>query len=140
DRARGLLFHLCAMRGTGLIGMTGKRLTAISALSLLAALTMTSRAQTPPPAKSATSFAITCSGSAAKNTGPLDGRLFLLLSTNPAEEPRLQIHDNPKTQIVFGMDLEGWKPGEARAFDASQPGIFGFPIRGLENLKPGEYF
>ena len=42
---------------------------------------------------------------------PLDGRLLLLLSTDPSAEPRLQINDSPNTQIVFGTDVENWKPG-----------------------------
>jgi hypothetical protein len=67
---------------------------------------------------------------------PLDGRLLLLLSTDPSAEPRLQINDTPNTQIVFGTDVENWKPGTlARIGDNA----FGYPIRTLSQLKPGEY-
>ena len=67
---------------------------------------------------------------------PLDGRLLLLLSTDPSAEPRLQINDSPNTQIVFGTDVENWKPGTlARVGDNA----FGYPIRTLSQLKPGEY-
>jgi hypothetical protein len=68
---------------------------------------------------------------------PLDGRLLLLLSTDPAAEPRLQITDGPDTQIVFGMDVENWKPGAPLAFD---PRAQGWPLLRLADLKPGEYF
>ena len=100
-------------------------------------MTMSSLAQTSPGTPPAPVFAITFD--AAKSATPLDGRLLLLLSTNPAEEPRFQINDSPKTQIVFGMDVENWKPGEARVMDSTDAGIFGHPIRSLRDLKAGEY-
>ena len=77
---------------------------------------------------------------AGKSAVPLDGRLFLLLSTDPAEEPRLQVNDTPKTQIVFGMDVENWKPGEVRTLDKANGSFFGYPLWSLGDLKPGEYF
>jgi len=82
-------------------------------------------------------FAVTFD--AVKSAAPLDGRLLLLLSTDPAEEPRFQINDSPKTQIVFGLDVNDWKPGEARTVDAENAGVFGYPVRNLRDLKPGEY-
>ncbi len=39
-----------------------------------------------------------------------DGRLLLLVSTDSTGEPRFQISDDPVTQQVFGMDVEGWRP------------------------------
>jgi hypothetical protein len=70
--------------------------------------------------------------------GPLDGRLLLLLSTDPSAEPRFQISDTDiaKSQQVFGIDVEGWKPGEAKSFDAS---ILGYPAESLGDVKPGRY-
>ena len=45
---------------------------------------------------------------------PLDGRLLLLLSTDPSAEPRTQISNiYPRTQIVFGVDVDGLQPGQA---------------------------
>ena len=53
--------------------------------------------------------------------GPLDGRLLLLLSTDDKEEPRLQISDTELgTQQVFGIDVDGWKPGAVATFDAER--------------------
>jgi hypothetical protein len=66
----------------------------------------------------------------------LDGRLLLLLSTDPKDEPRFQINDGPNSQLVFGIDVENWKPGTAQTIDAK---AFGYPIRSLAGLKPGEY-
>ncbi len=42
---------------------------------------------------------------------PLDGRLLILFSTDPSAEPRFQINDSPKTQVVFGVDVDGFRPG-----------------------------
>ncbi|MCS7043289.1 MAG: hypothetical protein NZR01_10905 [Bryobacteraceae bacterium] len=74
---------------------------------------------------------------AARADRPLDGRLLLLLSTDPSSEPRFQITDGPKTQIVFGQDVEGWKPGSRLRF---QPDTPGYPYERFEDLKPGRYF
>src|SRR4249920_2028019 len=49
---------------------------------------------------------------ASRSQTPLDGRLLLLLSNDPSEEPRMQIDDTPKSQMVFGVTVDGWKPGE----------------------------
>jgi hypothetical protein len=67
---------------------------------------------------------------------PLDGRLLLLLSNDPSAEPRFQISDGPSSQIVFGADVEDWKPGAVREFPAD---AFGYPVRSLKAVKPGEY-
>ena len=70
--------------------------------------------------------------------GPLDGRLLLLLSTDPSAEPRFQISDTDvaKSQQVFGIDVLGWKPGEAKSFDAS---VLGYPAEALSDVKAGRY-
>lgn len=70
-------------------------------------------------------------------SGPLDGRLLLLLSTDGKAEPRFQISDGPETQVVFGIDVENWKPGEPAVVDAR---AFGYPVRSTAALKAGEYF
>ncbi|MGA7857163.1 MAG: alpha/beta hydrolase-fold protein, partial [Terracidiphilus sp.] len=68
---------------------------------------------------------------------PLDGRLLLLLSTDPSDEPRNQIDDTPRSQIVFGMTVDGWKPDEPAVVDASASG---YPIQSLKDLPPGDYY
>jgi hypothetical protein len=67
---------------------------------------------------------------------PLDGRLLLVLSTDPSDEPRNQIDDTPRSQIVFGLTVDGWKPGQPALVDAS---AWGYPIRSLKDVPPGEY-
>ena len=75
---------------------------------------------------------------ASLETGPLDGRLLLLLSTDPAAEPRFQVRDTDaaKSQQVFGIDVDGWKPGEEAVFDGS---VLGYPAESLGDVKPGRY-
>jgi len=68
---------------------------------------------------------------------PLDGRLLLVLSTSAGDEPRNQVDISPRTQIVFGITVDGWKPGEAAVVDA---GASGYPIRSLKNVPAGDYF
>src|SRR5215204_2511108 len=67
----------------------------------------------------------------------LDGRLLLLISTNNEREPRLQISEDLNTQQVFGLDVTGWKAGDTKTVDAN---AFGYPVRSLSDLKPGEYW
>lgn len=67
----------------------------------------------------------------------LDGRLLLLISTNNDREPRFQINEDLTTQQVFGLDVDGWKPGETKTVDQN---AFGYPIRTLSQIKPGEYW
>jgi hypothetical protein len=68
---------------------------------------------------------------------PIDGRLLLLISTDSTQEPRFQIVDGFRSQQVFGIDVENWKPGETRYFD---DGVLGYPIESLSNLTPGCYW
>lgn len=74
---------------------------------------------------------------AAGSEQPLDGRMLLLLSTDGSAEPRFQINDSPASQIVFGVDVDGLKPGQAAVVDER---AFGYPVRSLAQLKAGDYF
>jgi hypothetical protein len=66
-----------------------------------------------------------------------DGRLLLLLSKDDKEEPRFQMGDGLNTQLIFGVDVEGMKPGDKIVID---DGAFGFPIRNVDNIPAGDYF
>ena len=67
----------------------------------------------------------------------LDGRIFILLSTDSSEEPRMQINLSVKTQIMFGTDVEALAPGQSVV--VSSDNAYGYPIRFLKNVPPGEY-
>ena len=72
----------------------------------------------------------------AQSKTPLDGRVLVMLSKDPAEEPRLQISDSPKTQQIFGVDVEGWRPGDDAVVDAS---TLGYPVESLTQVPAGKY-
>jgi hypothetical protein len=72
-----------------------------------------------------------------RSAQPIDGRILLLLSTNPTAEPRMQINLSPRTQMVFGLDLDQLQPGQTVTVDDS---AFGYPIRYLHDVPPGDYY
>jgi hypothetical protein len=67
---------------------------------------------------------------------PLDGRLLLVLSTDPSDEPRNQIDDTPRSQIVFGLTVDAWHPGQPAVVDEA---AWGYPIRSLKDVPAGDY-
>jgi hypothetical protein len=73
---------------------------------------------------------------AERSSSPLDGRLLLMISADTGGEPRTQVSATVSTAQVFGVDVDGWKPGEVRYIDAS---AFGYPLRSLNQLKSGRY-
>jgi hypothetical protein len=46
-----------------------------------------------------------------KSAAPLDGRILVMLSADNAEEPRFQITNDAETQLIFGINVDGLKPG-----------------------------
>ncbi len=88
----------------------------------------------PLPFAAAQSFSVTFP--AERSAQPLDGRLLLVLSTDPSEEPRMQIDDSPRSQMVFGVTMDGWRSGEPAVVDGKAAG---YPIQSLKDVPPGEY-
>ncbi len=70
------------------------------------------------------------------HSSAFDGRLLLMLSVDSTAEPRFQIGEGLNTQLVFGVDVEGWRDGEQKTVNGE---TFGFPIRSLANVPPGRY-
>ena len=68
---------------------------------------------------------------------PLDGRLLLMLSTDPSAEPRFQIKDGPQTQLIFGIDVDALRPNESATIDGR---ALGYPIQSLADVPEGDYF
>ena len=66
----------------------------------------------------------------------LDGRVLVMLSTDPKEEPRFQIHDGPKTQQIFGIDVDGLQPEQEAVVGAAAQG---YPIESVRQVPPGHY-
>jgi hypothetical protein len=75
-------------------------------------------------------------GERAAEPAPLDGRLLLLLSNDLGDEPRMQINDTPASQNIFGLTLNGARPGSEVTVDDSAAG---YPHLHLSELPPGKY-
>jgi len=73
---------------------------------------------------------------AERSKDPIDGRMLLLISADGSAEPRFQVSDGPRTQLVFGIDVDGLKPGEEAVFDKT---AFGYPLRSIADIPPGDY-
>src|SRR6202044_1648998 len=80
--------------------------------------------------------AVSVSFPAAQSSKPLDGRVLFLLSNDPSEEPRMQIDDTPRSQMVFGVTVDGLKPGQSVAVGDTAAG---YPIKSLKDVPPGDY-
>ena len=58
-----------------------------------------------------------------------------MLSTDPKDEPRFQINDSPKTQQIFGIDVDGLQPEQEAVIDAT---VLGYPVESLRQVPPGQ--
>jgi hypothetical protein len=115
--------------------ISGSRFPLHNLGAAILALTCMAFAQAQPAHVSPPRFSV--SVPAGNNNATLDGRVYLLLSTNPDDEPRMQIDDTPSSQIMFGVDVEGLKPGQSVVVDEHADG---YPVRSLRDLPAGEYF
>jgi hypothetical protein len=108
--------------------------TTFSMAGLVLALTSAAALADTPPKD--LSFSI--SFPAAKSAEPIDGRVILMLSPREGVEPRTLVSgDKPlKSPYLFGMQVEGLKPGAAAVID---PKVFGWPAASLKAIKAGDY-
>jgi hypothetical protein len=62
-----------------------------------------------------------------------------MVSTDGTSEPRFQIKRSnyPDTQLIFGIDVDGLKPGEIVVIDDC---VFGYPLTSIATIPPGEYW
>ncbi|MFC1726878.1 hypothetical protein ACFL4T_14745 [candidate division KSB1 bacterium] len=68
--------------------------------------------------------------------GALDGRVLLLISKDDSREPRFQITYRINSQQIYGVNVDGLKPGDKAVFDKE---VFGFPVQSIAGIPPGEY-
>jgi hypothetical protein len=66
----------------------------------------------------------------------LDGRVLVMLSTDTKDEPRFQINDGPKTQQIFGIDVDGLQPEQEAVVGAT---ALGYPVESPRQIPPGHY-
>ncbi|QNJ98988.1 alpha/beta hydrolase-fold protein [Constantimarinum furrinae] len=86
--------------------------------------------------KESSQFSIDVTLSDSLELDSVDGRLLLMLSNNDEAEPRFQINDGPTTQLIFGKNVDGLKPGATVTFTGED---FGFPIESLRDIPSGDY-
>jgi len=86
------------------------------------------------PAAAQTSFSVSFDRAVA--SGPIDGRVLLMLAKDGEREPRLQVTAGINAIQVFGVDANGLRSGETVTFDNS---VFGYPFDSLADLPDGEY-
>ncbi|HMI50326.1 MAG TPA: alpha/beta hydrolase-fold protein [Candidatus Saccharimonadales bacterium] len=106
----------------------------IPALSIFSALALTLAAATTNAAPGP-QFSVRFAPS--RSAAALDGRVFILLSTNPDAEPRMQINGSVNSQLIFGLDVDAWQPDQPIVVNEN---AYGYPIKNLRDLKPGEYY
>ncbi len=106
-------------------------------MRLISALALTSVLTAGAPsahAQDAARFTVSLPDGAA---APVDGRVLLLFSTDDAREPRFQISDTSlNSQQVFGVNVDGFKAGDAAPFDAA---VLGYPMESLRDIPAGTY-
>ena len=72
---------------------------------------------------------------ASAHSGPITGRVFVMISRTGEREPRLQIG---RTGVpFFGRDVERLAPGQAAVIDETD---LGTPVERLRDLPAGDYF
>jgi len=106
----------------------------ICALSMLA-LCLVSCGSSSEGLKNPLKFGI--SFSEEINPEPLDGRILLIIAKKGEREPRFQIDRSLNTQQIFGVDIDGLKPGDTAIIDDR---VFGNPIESLADIPAGEYW
>jgi hypothetical protein len=72
---------------------------------------------------------------AALPSGPVTGRIILVIATTDRPEPRLQIA--PNTTPIFGVDVESLAPDQPAIIDQT---TFGHPVDNLLQLPSGDYY
>ena len=73
----------------------------------------------------------------AVDSGPITGRVFVVISKNNRTEPRLQAGSYSGSVPFYGLDVQSLKPDEPAVIDASN---LGYPIASLNQLPAGDYY
>ncbi|MEX6632290.1 hypothetical protein [Hyphococcus lacteus] len=86
-------------------------------------------------AASAESFRVKLPNSAPE--AAYDGRIILILTPDGEKEPRYQVSANFDAAQVFGVTVDGLKPGQYADIGTD---VLGFPAKDLKEVPAGEYF
>src|SRR5271157_2998871 len=94
--------------------------------------------QTPPAKNSAAQPRFAISFDSKLSHSPLDGRVYVVISTKEDPEPRTQIlEEEVKSQQVFGVDVDALAPGQ-NAIIAED--ALGYPTANFRNIPAGDYW
>ena len=63
--------------------------------------------------------------------------MLLLLATHDDKEPRFLVNNSADSQLIFGLNVNGWKSGTDTVIDKD---AIGFPLADLSKLPPGTYY
>ena len=118
-------------RWQGATRLSAAMIAALAALLSLAALPARAAEKKARPQELRFEISFAREASAA----PLDGRVFLLISTDNKAEPRFQISDQATTQQFFGVDVEALAPESPAVFDAQ---VLGYPLDSLRQIPAGD--
>src|SRR5664279_915274 len=75
------------------------------------------------------------------STTPISGRVFVIVSTSNADEPRLLADDGGVTDTVpfFGKNITDMMPGSPVTLDDSMD-VYGYPLVSVDDLPAGDYY
>ena len=69
---------------------------------------------------------------------PLEGRVYVVISTTNDPEPRFQIlEEEAKSQEIFGADVDGLAPGQNAIISDE---AVGYPVANFRNVPAGDYW
>ena len=80
---------------------------------------------------------IEVSYSASLRQKPITGRVFVVLTTHGETEPRLQVGSLMSPGLLFGVDVDQLRAGNAAVIDEN---TLGYPVRSLGELPKGTYY
>lgn len=108
-------------------------------MASILAIALASRALAgPPPAiapGSALKFEVSFPPSV--HDGPITGRVFVMVSSEPQPEPRLGAGSWGDAPPLLGKDVDQLKPGEPAVIDGN---TLGYPANSLRDVPAGDYY
>src|SRR5215472_17030135 len=102
-------------------------------LLVLLAVVVGCRVQSP--AGSALQVAVTFPSSL--HADPITGRMFVLIAHDSGTEPRIVAGGFSIDVTMYGVDVNGLRPGEAAVISDTTPG---YPLASLKDIAPGDYW
>jgi hypothetical protein len=92
--------------------------------------------QANPPTAPLPRFALSFSPDLSPT--PLDGRVYVVISTTNDPEPRFQIlEEEAQTQQIFGADVDALAPGQNAIISDD---ALGYPVANFHSLPAGDYW